>query len=336
LRLPATRQLGLRSMLGLWAVLTVTGVLYSAWLSYGGRAYAATITAFAFLFLIMLLFAARGAETTLAEHFGASAGILLCAAVFLVYLIYALGTNTFTLGRAATAAGLVFVPLALAASAERKPAGAWQDFAIIVGIWVAVKPFPNRWGFSMSHWLWPFPDARLAYVMTVLLCVDVTLAAFVLLRRINGIGYSIGWDRRWSFFIVTSFLVFACIAIPLGTGMHFIQFETQWGELKSLPLVALGILFFTAWPEEFLFRGLLQNLLSRASKSEIAGWWTASVLFGFSHITNLGFPNWRYVVLATIAGILYGWTWRKTGSIFASALVHAAVDTTWHFFFRTV
>jgi membrane protease YdiL (CAAX protease family) len=103
-----------------------------------------------------------------------------------------------------------------------------------------------------------------------------------------------------------------------------------------LPLTALGILFFTAWPEELLFRGLLQNMLSRASNSDLAGWWTASILFGFSHITNLGFPNWRYVLLASIAGFFYGWTWRKTGSIFASTLVHAAVDITWHFLFHTV
>jgi len=256
--------------------------------------------------------------------------------VFLLYLIYALGTNTFAILRVATAAGLIFLPLALAASLERRPPGAWQDFAIIAGIWLAVKPFPNPWGFSMAYWLWPFPGGRLAYVMTVLLCVNVALAAFVMLRRLNGIGYSIGWGARWGFFILASFLVFACIAIPLGTGMHFVQFEPQVSQLTSLPLTALGILCFTAWPEEFLFRGLLQNLLSRASGSEVIGWMGASILFGFSHITNLGFPNWRYVALATIAGVFYGWTWRKTGSIFASALVHAAVDTTWHFLFRTV
>jgi len=66
----------------------------------------------------------------------------------------------------------------------------------------------------------------------------------------------------------------------------------------------------------------------------LAGWWTASVLFGFSHITNSAFPNWRYVILASIAGLFYGWTWRRTNAIFASAFVHAGVDTTWHFFFR--
>jgi membrane protease YdiL (CAAX protease family) len=316
-------------MLGLWAVLTLTGALFSAWLGYGGRAFAATLTAFAFFFLVMLLFAARGMESSLASRFGAGSGFFLGAAVFLVYLIYGLGTNTFAFTRAVAIAGLVFVPLALAASEKQKPPGAWEDFLILTGVWVAVK-------FSPSHWLWPYPGGRLAYVFTVLLCVNVALAAFVLLRRVNGIGYSIGWGRHWGFFILASFLVFACIAIPLGRAMRFIEFAPQWSQWKALPFLSLGILFFTAWPEEFLFRGLLQNMLSRASNSDLAGWWTASILFGFSHITNMGFPNWRYVVLATIAGFFYGWTWRKTGSIFASALVHAAVDSTWHFLFRTV
>jgi len=316
-------------MLGLWAVLTLTGALFSAWLGYGGRAFAATLTAFAFFFLVMLLFAARGMESSLASRFGAGSGFFLGAAVFLVYLIYGLGTNTFAFTRAAAIAGLVFVPLALAAFEKQKPPGAWEDFLILAGVWVAVK-------FSPSHWLWPYPGGRLAYVFTVLLCANVALAAFVLLRRVNGIGYSIGWGRHWGFFILASFLVFACIAIPLGRAMRFIEFAPQWSQWKALPFLLLGILFFTAWPEEFLFRGLLQNMLSRASNSDLAGWWTASILFGFSHITNMGFPNWRYVVLATIAGFFYGWTWRKTGSIFASALVHAAVDSTWHFLFRTV
>lgn len=323
-------------MLGLWAVLTLTGALYSAWLGYGGRAFAATLTAFAFFFLVTLLFAARGVEDRLASRFGPGSGYLLSAAVFLVYLIYALGTNTFAFTRAAAVAALVFLPLLLAASARHKPLGAWQDFATILFVWLAVKPLPNRWGWSLSHWLWPYPDARLAHVFTVLLCVNLALACFLLLRRVNGTGYSIGWGHHWSFFITASFAVFGCIAIPLGQAIHFIHFDPQWSKLASLPLVSLGILFFTAWPEELLFRGLLQNMLSRASNSDLAGWWTASILFGFSHITNGGFPNWRYVLLASIAGFFYGWTWRKTNSIFASALVHAAVDISWHFLFRTV
>ena len=327
--LPATRQLGSLPTLGLWAALCFGGGLYASWQGYGGRAFAATLTVFSFYFGVMLLFAARGVPEFLSARFGAGAGYLLGATTLLAYLIYAVGTNTFAFPRAAAVAAIVFIPLALAASAQHQPPGAWQDYLTLAGIWVTVK-------FSPSHWFWAYPNERLAYVFTVLLCLNVALAAFVLVRKIPGIGYNIGWGHRWSFFILASFLVFGAIAIPLGTGMHFIYFATQWHAWLWLPFLSIAILFFTAWPEEFLFRGLLQNMLSRSSKSDLAGWWTASVLFGFSHITNLGFPNWRYVILASIAGLFYGWTWRRTNSIFASALVHAGVDLTWHFFFRTL
>jgi membrane protease YdiL (CAAX protease family) len=315
-------------MLGLWAALCFGGGLYASWLGYGGRGFAATVTVFSFYFGVMLLFAARYVPEFFSLRFGAGGAYLVGACAFLAYLIYAMGTNTFALTRAAAVAGIVIIPLALAASARGRPPGAWQDYLTLAGIWVTVK-------FSPSHWLWPYPGGQLAYVLTVLLCLNVALAAFVLVRKVPGIGYNIGWGSRWGFFVVASFVVFGAIAIPLGIGMHFIYFAPQWQAWRSLPFLYIAILFFTAWPEEFLFRGLLQNMLSRSCKSDLAGWWTASVLFGFSHITNMGFPNWRYVILASIAGIFYGWTWRKTNSIFASAIVHALVDTTWHFFFRT-
>lgn len=323
------RQAGVWVMLGIWAALCLGGTLYAGWQGYGGRAFAFTVTAFSFLLLVMLVFAARGVAEGFSGKFGPGGGILLGACVFLACLLYLFGTGTFALGRAGTIAGLIFLPLALAVSAGSAAAGAWQDFVTIAGIWVFVK-------FGPSHWLWPYPGGRLAYVMTVLLAVNVAIISFLLVRRTNGIGYSIGWGKRWGLHVLGSFALFGCVAIPLGMRLRFIAFAPQWSKWSSFLGLSVAILIFTAWPEELLFRGLLQNVLARASKSELAGWWTASVLFGFSHITNLGFPNWRYVILASIAGLFYGWTWRKTGSIFASALVHAAVDVAWHFLFRTI
>ena len=327
--MPPTRQLGPLPIFAIWAAFCFSSALYAMKTGYGGRSLAATLIAFSFYFAVMLFFAARGVPDLIAARFGRGGGYLLGAGALVAYCIYALGTNTFSLPRIAAVLGFVLIPLALAATAERRPAAAWQDFLILAGIWVGVK-------FSPSHWLWPYPGGHLAYVLTVLLCLNVALAAFVLIRKVNGIGYSIGWGNRWGFYVLASFLVFGVIAIPLATGMRFIQFAPRWLSWETFPLTLITIFFFTAWPEEFLFRGLLQNLLSRATRSDFRGWWMASLLFGFSHITNLGFPNWRYVLLASIAGMFYGWTWRKSGSIFASAIVHALVDATWHFFFRTM
>lgn len=323
------KQLGIWTVLGIWAVFCLGAGLFASWQGYGGRAFAATLTAFSLLLLGELGFTARGVADGLAETLGPGSGLVLGGCVLLIYLMYLLGTGTFALAKAATMALLVFAPLGLALWANGAGAGAWQDFVTLAGIWVLVK-------FGPTHWLWTYPASRLGYVFTVMAAVNIAVASFVLIRRAKGIGYSIGWGKNWELYVVGSFLLFACIAIPLGISMHFIAYAPQWVNWTTYAGLSVAIFMFTAWPEELLFRGLLQNFLSKASKSDMAGWWTASVLFGFSHITNLGFPNWRYVTLATIAGLFYGFTWRRTGSIFASALVHAGVDAIWHFLFRTV
>jgi membrane protease YdiL (CAAX protease family) len=277
----------------------------------------------------MLLTASRGVAPGILSRLGSAAGILLCSALFLAYVFYLLNVGALTIPRLAAAFGLIFIPLALAAAAGRQPAGAWQDFAVLLEVWVTVKFLPLRW-------LWPYPSENFSHVFTVLLIVNVGIAIFLFTRGLDGIGYSVGWGPRWGLYIGGSFLAFAGIAVPFGLAIHFVQFAPRWSTAASLPAVALGVLVLTAWPEEFLFRGLLQNLLARSTKSDLVSWCLASILFGFSHITNGRFPNWRYVLLASIAGFFYGWTWRKTNSIFASALVHALVDATWHFLFRTL
>jgi membrane protease YdiL (CAAX protease family) len=160
------------------------------------------------------------------------------------------------------------------------------------------------------------------------------IAAFLLLRRLDGIGYAIEWRRGFGWNVTLHFAAFAAIAIPLGMRIHFLRWDPSFARVRSLPIVALGILFFTAWPEEFLFRGLLQNLFSRSFNNKWAGLLVASLIFGLSHIFHAPYPNWKYVLLATIAGLFYGNVWMKTGSLLPGALVHGLVDISWHVLFR--
>lgn len=321
------KQISAWSVLCIWSALCVAAALIAAWQGFGGRSFAVTFTVFSLLLAVMLLFAARGVAERI-SNFGPPGGLLFCTSVYLAYLGYMIGTGSLSFARAAAMAGLIFASFGLAIWAGAPPPGAWQDFAIVAGVWAFVK-------FGPSHWLWPYPGGKLAYILTVLVALAAALAIFVMVRRIPGVGYSIGWGPRLTLYVGGSLLLFGCVAIPLGLRIKFIEFAPQWSHWTSFFGLSIAILLFTAWPEEFLFRGLLQNLLAKVSKNEWAGWWTASILFGFSHIRNGGFPNWRYVVLASIAGLFYGWVWKKTGSIFASALLHAGVDVIWHFLFRT-
>ncbi len=330
------RQLNVWAVVGIWLAFCFGGAVFASWQGYGGPAFAATLTTFAFLLLVTLLFAARGVADGLAAKLGPGGGLLAGGCVFSFYLLYLFGTGAVALTRVISMGALIFVPLGLALWSGDRAVGTWQDFVSLASVWVFVKFSTSPWMTSITGGLWPYPGGHLAYVMTVMVAVNTALAAFLLVRRAKGVGYSVGWGNRWWLYVLGSYAVFACIAIPLAIKMHFIAFAPQWHRWSTYAGLSIAILFFTAWPEELLFRGLLQNFLTRASNSDLAGWIVASVLFGFSHITNLGFPNWKYVVLASIAGIFYGWTWRKTGSIFASAVVHAGVDATWHFFFRTL
>ena len=331
--MPATRQPGpfplLALALGLTLVLGFLASHFSPGIGSAQRPFVATLLVFACFLSIMLVFAARGVVEHLATLGGSGLGWLLATLLFFLFVVYVLGTGNASLLRLLAMAGFLLVPVLILSLAEGAQPGSWQDFLTLSIIWVAVK-------FGPSHWIWPYPDARLAYIFTVIVAVNLAIAGYLLLRRIKNVGYNIGWGSGWAVNIFGSLTLFALIAIPLGIRIHFIAYAPRVHEWKSFVPLAIGILFFTAWPEELLFRGLLQNLLSRASKNEHVGWIGASILFGFSHITNLGFPNWRYVLLASIAGLFYGWTWRKTGSIFASAIVHGSVDVLWHFAFRTV
>jgi membrane protease YdiL (CAAX protease family) len=318
-------------MLGVWAVVLLVFLLVAVFSGQAslGRPFVATMITFALLLAGMLLFAARDFPERISALAGPASGWVLGVAVFFIFLIYAFGTATASLTRIAVIALFLFLPLAVLATTPSAPSGTWQDFFTLSAIWIAVK-------FGPSHWIWPYPAGRLSYIFTVMLASNMAIAGFVLLRRAKNIGYQIGWGANWTLHTLGSLVVFASIAIPLGIDIHFIAYSPHTSEWKSFVPLSIAILCFTAWPEEFLFRGLLQNFLSRAAKNDTAGWIAASILFGFSHITNMHFPNWRYVLLASIAGLFYGWTWRKTGSIFASALVHASVDVIWHFLFRSI
>lgn len=130
------------------------------------------------------------------------------------------------------------------------------------------------------------------------------------------------------------FCFYAPIAIPLGLGLGFLHFHASW----PMPLRAGGAFLFTfffiAIPEELFFRGWLQNLLERRLGRTAALLLTA-VLFGLAHWNKRTASfNWRYVLLAALAGVFYGRAWRAERRVGASAITHATVDTLWSLWLR--
>jgi hypothetical protein len=73
----------------------------------------------------------------------------------------------------------------------------------------------------------------------------------------------------------------------------------------------------------------VQNLLERRIGRTPALVVTAC-LFGLAHFNKgTAFFNWRYVLLAALAGVFSGRAWRQDRRIGASAITHSTVDTLW-------
>ena len=99
---------------------------------------------------------------------------------------------------------------------------------------------------------------------------------------------------------------------------------------------AVGLIYAaTALPEEILFRSLIQNLLMQRFGSGTGTLLAASLIFGCAHLDNgpQALPNWRYMILATIAGVGVRQGVPESSSVLSSAGLHMLVDWTKHFFF---
>lgn len=320
-----THELNAGVALAVWAAWLVIGVLLGLRMGFGGWRFACVMGVCGILLAGYLVAAAPRARERLLARLGTRGGALTVLVPLGAYAIYALCVAK-DWKFALLGAAYVLIPTLLLVMA---PAGTRSFLLDYVAVLVIGLPVEFRWMYR----LFPYPPP-LTHTFTILLAVNAGLAAYLFARRLPGIGYAIEWRSGFAKALGVNLLLFTVIAIPLGEAIGFIHWEPSIERLRSVPLMAAGILFFTAWPEEFLFRGLLQNLLARTFRNQWAGLAVAAVIFGFSHILHAPFPNWKYVILATIAGIFYGLAWMKTGSLVPGAIVHGCVDVLWHVLFR--
>jgi uncharacterized protein len=282
----------------------------------------------AFLILIPMLGAAFLPERTrtvrdLVPPFALIAGpALLC----IPYVLVAWSFGVLRIGWIELYA---FLPVAIAVLmdqarvADTGQSGNWRDFAVLLGLGLAVD----------LRWLEPAWPAGLAALGKMLL-LDAGIYGFLVVRQLEGVGFDMRLHASDSGHGLREFCGFAIIAIPLGLGLGFLHFHGVWPSPLRLAGAALFTFLFIAIPEELFFRGWLQNLLERRVGRSLALLLTA-LIFGLAHWNKRTATfNWRYVLMAAIAGIFYGRAWRAQRRVGASAITHASVDTLWSAWLR--
>jgi membrane protease YdiL (CAAX protease family) len=201
--------------------------------------------------------------------------------------------------------------------------GNWRDFLVLATLGLAVD---LRW----FEGAWPVHLA----IFNKMLLLDAGIYGFVVLRQLDGAGFDLRLRLRDAGIGLRELGFYAPIALAMGLGLGFLHPHRGWPGLAPIAGAWLFTFFFIAVPEELFFRGWLQNLLERRIGSAPALFLTAA-LFGLSHFNKrTALFNWRYVLLAAVAGVFYGRAWRQDRRVGASAITHASVDAIWSLWLR--
>ncbi|MHA1448966.1 MAG: CPBP family glutamic-type intramembrane protease [Candidatus Hodarchaeales archaeon] len=133
------------------------------------------------------------------------------------------------------------------------------------------------------------------------------------------------------------------LILPIGLLSGFLV----WNPVITLSFepifIFLGIYITIALPEELLIRAYILNSWDQLYVSENSRktliyrgvvLLAVSILFGLSHWNNTSpsYIPW-YVILASVAGIIYGLAWRE-GKLHEAMIIHTLVDWIWLYFFK--
>jgi membrane protease YdiL (CAAX protease family) len=248
------------------------------------------------------------------------------ATLSIPYLLVACGAGVFRWGWLALyvlAPVAIALLLAQAARVDAAQRGNWRDFLVLVVLGLAVD---LRW----FEGAWP---AHLA-VFNKILLLDAGIYGFVLIRQLGGTGFNLRLSLKDLGIGLREAAFYIPLALALGLSLGFLHLHAAWPGFARIAVAWVFTFFFIAVPEELFFRGWMQNLLEKRL-GRYGALFVTACLFGLAHFNKRAAHfNWRYVLMAALAGIFYGRAWRAKRRVGASAVTHATVDAIWSLWLR--
>lgn len=244
-----------------------------------------------------------------------------------VFLLAAAQFRALSLALVILIFGYTLAPAICAYLARHGAPPVWIDFLVIALLWLPLElSIGQQWVPRRAQG----PLHMAAYGVAIVL----GLAIFLLFRRLPNMKYNLPRSPRDLLKLLLGFAACAPVLIALGRAIGFLP-PFHWPVQPSPLRIAsqyLIILAGTALPEEILFRALIQNCIAQRLGPNTRSLLLAAFIFGCAHLDNgpQPLPNWRYMILATIAGVAYGKVYEKGSSVFASAGLHALVDLIKH------
>ncbi|HEV3196682.1 MAG TPA: type II CAAX endopeptidase family protein [Bryobacteraceae bacterium] len=203
------------------------------------------------------------------------------------------------------------------------------DFLTILLIWLPLE-------FAAGARLVPRPAQGFLHSVAYGIAILLGLVLFLGYRRLPGLKYNLPRAPRDFLLPLIGFTIVAPVLIVVGLAIGFIPPPHLPVQSSGRMAGALGIIFAgTAIPEEILFRSMIQNLLMQRFGRTWRILFLSSFIFGCAHLDNgpQPLPNWRYMIVAAVAGVAYGRVFDSATTVLSSAALHTLVDWTKHFFF---
>lgn len=179
-------------------------------------------------------------------------------------------------------------------------------------------------GFHNLNALWNVVITPNAIPFSLYLNLDKTAAGILILGLTCPLIKSL---QEWKQLLKETFLpaiILIGILIILSLAMGYVRFDPKLSNILWIWIPTN--LLFVCMAEEALFRGFIQQklnfYLSHIKGGSYYSIFIAALLFGLMHYTGGIF----YILLATTAGIGYGWVYYKTKSIEASIITHFSLN----------
>jgi hypothetical protein len=245
--------------------------------------------------------------------------VAAASALILPYLAFSIPRGEF---RPEICVELLAAILALTALLEYVRAD-WADYLALLAVALIIE----KHVFSAA---WSIPGLS---GLEKFLFVDVVLYDYLVVRAHMKLGFD--FRARASDFAIglREFAFYAPAALALGFALGFLHLHRIAGNPAWVGASWLFTLFFVALPEEIFFRALLLQLFERRMNTR-AALLLSSVIFGLAHFNKRAIFNWRYVILAAIAGVFYGRSYLVNRRVLSAGITHATVDTVWAIWLR--
>ncbi|MEM9416153.1 MAG: CPBP family intramembrane glutamic endopeptidase [Planctomycetota bacterium] len=142
---------------------------------------------------------------------------------------------------------------------------------------------------------------------------------------VGALGVWVAYILTWGMGVVTVLIIRLAGSEPPDHGHETLRMMAEADSIMVTVLLTVSAVVVAPIAEEFFFRGLLQTGLQSALGHD-KRWLSilpVAVFFGLVHV---GAVPWAMVPLLVLLGVIFGWVYERTGSLWCAVLVHAGYN----------